>query len=85
MLPLSLQSSPRRSTQRSSSQRLEGAPSSGLSASATSSTGALADGLLPLVKERAHSARLARSSPGKGAARIQRWKLAANVSVEAEP
>ncbi len=47
--------------------------------------GALADALLPLVKERAHSARLARSGPGKGAARIQRWKLAANVGVEAEP
>lgn len=46
---------------------------------------ALAEALLPLVKERAHSARLARSSPGTGAARIQRWKLAANVDVGAEP
>ncbi|MDP3235817.1 MAG: type IV toxin-antitoxin system AbiEi family antitoxin [Myxococcales bacterium] len=46
---------------------------------------ALADALLPLVKERAHSARLARSSPSTGAARIQRWKLAANVDVEVEP
>jgi predicted transcriptional regulator of viral defense system len=44
----------------------------------------LADALLPLVKERAHSALLARSSSGKGAARSQRWKLAANVVVGAE-
>lgn len=45
---------------------------------------ALAEVLLPLVKERAHSARLARSTPGKGALRSQRWKLAANVTVEGE-
>ncbi len=45
----------------------------------------LAEALLPLVKERAHSARLARSTSGKGAARSQRWKLAANVAVGTEP
>lgn len=44
----------------------------------------LAETLLPLVNERAHSARLSRSTSGAGAARIQRWKLAANVAVEAE-
>lgn len=44
----------------------------------------LAEALMPLVKERAHSARLARSTSGKGAARSQRWKLAANVAVEAD-
>jgi predicted transcriptional regulator of viral defense system len=45
----------------------------------------LAGVLVPLVKERAHSARLVRSASGKGAARSQRWKLAANVTVGAEP
>jgi predicted transcriptional regulator of viral defense system len=44
----------------------------------------LAEVLLPLVKERAHSARLARSTSGKGATRSRRWKLAANVDVRAE-
>ncbi len=45
----------------------------------------LADALVPLVKERAYSARLARSTSGTGATRSQRWKLAANVTVGAEP
>lgn len=45
---------------------------------------ALAEALLPLVRERAHSARLARSTSGTGATRSQRWKLAANVTVGAE-
>lgn len=44
----------------------------------------LAEALVPLVKERAHSARLARSTPGTGATRSPRWKLAANVAVGAE-
>lgn len=46
--------------------------------------GALADVLLPFVKEHAHSARLARSSAATGAPRAQRWKLSANVDVEAD-
>lgn len=45
----------------------------------------LAEVLLPLVKERAYSARLARSTAGRGAPRSQRWKLAANVALGAEP
>lgn len=45
---------------------------------------ALAEALLPLVKQHAHSARLARSRRGSGAARSRRWKLSANVAVEAE-
>lgn len=44
----------------------------------------LAEVLAPLVKARAHSALLARSAPGTGAARSSRWKLAANVELEVD-
>lgn len=44
----------------------------------------LAAVLAPLVKERAHSARLERSVPGTRAERSSRWKLAANVELEVE-
>ncbi|MBL8921000.1 MAG: type IV toxin-antitoxin system AbiEi family antitoxin [Myxococcaceae bacterium] len=46
--------------------------------------GTLAEVLLPLVREHAHSARLARASPATGSTRSQRWKLSANVHVEAD-
>jgi predicted transcriptional regulator of viral defense system len=47
---------------------------------------ALADALVPYVQERAHVvAPLVRAEAKTGAERIERWKLAVNATVEAEP
>jgi predicted transcriptional regulator of viral defense system len=47
---------------------------------------AMADALVPYVQERAHVvAPLVRAEAKTGAERIERWKLAVNATVEAEP